>query len=73
MITFRLPPAPLFLLAGAMCTVLHSLVDLPFRCPAVLVVWLLCLSCLPALAPVQSDGQTVGQSDRPTADWELRR
>jgi hypothetical protein len=54
---FRLPPAPLFLLAGALCTVLHSLVDLPFRCPAVLIGWMLALSCVPSLlqpAAVQS-------------------
>lgn len=47
----RILPGPLFLFAGAVCTVLHSLVDLPFRCPAVLLVWVLVLGCLPALLP----------------------
>jgi hypothetical protein len=51
MITFRLPLAPLFLLAGVLRTVFHSLVDIPFRCPAVLMAWLAALACLPALVP----------------------
>jgi O-antigen ligase len=35
-------------LAGAALTVAHSLIDLPFRCPAVLYAWLAILAALPA-------------------------
>lgn len=48
---FRAPPAVLIALAAMACTGLHSLVDLPFRCPAVLFAWLLIPACLPALLP----------------------
>jgi hypothetical protein len=38
-------------IAGVLRTVFHSLVDIPFRCPAVLMAWLAALACLPALVP----------------------
>jgi len=48
---FRVPPAMLIALAALGCTVLHSLVDLPFRCPAVLCAWAVVIACLPASVP----------------------
>ena len=39
------------ILAGTMATVIHSLIDLPFRSPAILITWSLCLACAPAFLP----------------------
>jgi O-antigen ligase len=43
-------PGMLCPLVGAALTLLHSLVDLPFRSPAVLYLWLTVLACLPILS-----------------------
>ena len=42
-------PLALFPLLGVGWTFGHSLVDLPFRCPAILYHWLTILACLPLL------------------------
>ncbi len=48
-------PAPVYaILAGTTATVIHSMIDLPFRSPAVLITWALCLACAPAFLPLQA-------------------
>ncbi len=42
-------PGILCPLMGTALTVLHSLIDLPFRSPAILYLWLTILACLPIL------------------------
>ncbi len=43
------PPLPVLLLAGTFLTLIHSMIDLPFRSPAILWLWLVCLACVPSL------------------------
>jgi len=43
-------PIVLFPLIGCSITFLHSLIDLPFRCPAILYSWLIILAAIPTLA-----------------------
>jgi O-antigen ligase len=50
----RLPPGALLACGGLLCTCLHSMVDLPFRAPAVLTAWALVLAGLPALMPAEA-------------------
>jgi len=47
-----IPPPAMAVWAGTTATVCHSLGDLPFRCPAVLVVWLLAFVCATGWIPV---------------------
>lgn len=49
---YRLPPVVVAIFAGTTATVLHSFGDLPFRSPAVLIVWLVSLVCATAWIPV---------------------
>jgi len=42
------PPLPVALLVGTFLTLMHSLIDLPFRSPAILWLWLVCLACAPS-------------------------
>jgi len=49
---YRLPPAVVAVFVGAATTVCHSLGDLPFRDPAILLVWLLSFACAPGFIPV---------------------
>jgi hypothetical protein len=45
-------PAPLIAVwVGTSATVCHSLGDLPFRAPSILIVWVLALSCVPGWLP----------------------
>ena len=45
-------PIPVVAVAvGTTATVFHSLGDLPFRCPAVMIVWVLAWSCVPGWLP----------------------
>jgi len=48
---YRIPPVAVAVFAGTTATVLHSLGDLPFRSPAVLVVWLVALVCASGWLP----------------------
>jgi O-antigen ligase len=48
---FRVSPITILLLAGVVLTLLHSLIDLPFRSPAILVTWSIALACAPAFLP----------------------
>jgi O-antigen ligase len=48
---YRIPPVVVAIFAGTTATVIHSLGDLPFRSPAVLVVWLVSLVCASAWIP----------------------
>ncbi len=47
----RVSPVVLAILLGTTCTVIHSMIDLPFRSPAILVTWVICLATMPALLP----------------------
>jgi O-antigen ligase len=42
-------PLPLIALLGLCATVLHSMIDLPFRSPAILYSWLAILAALPII------------------------
>jgi len=42
-------PLPVALLVGTFLTLIHSMIDLPFRSPAILWLWLVCLACVPSL------------------------
>lgn len=49
---YRLPPVIVVIFAGTTATVIHSFGDLPFRSPAVLVVWLTAFVCAYGWLPV---------------------
>lgn len=49
---YRMPPVVVAVFAGTTATVIHSFGDLPFRSPAVLVVWLLSFVCAFGWLPV---------------------
>ena len=44
----RVPAVVVAILIGTTATVVHSMIDLPFRSPAILMTWALCLACAPA-------------------------
>jgi O-antigen ligase len=45
-------PVMIMSLLGIIVTSVHSLVDLPFRCPTVMYHWLVVLAVMPAVVPV---------------------
>jgi hypothetical protein len=47
-------PAAAFIWLGALLVLVHSMVDLPFRSPAVMLAWLTAVICAPAMIPVAS-------------------
>ncbi|MDD5704291.1 MAG: O-antigen ligase family protein [Kiritimatiellae bacterium] len=47
----RVSPIVWAILAGTTATVLHSLIDLPFRSIAIMSVWFIALACAPAFVP----------------------
>lgn len=49
---YRFPPVIVAIFAGTTATVIHSFGDLPFRSPAVLVVWLISFVCASGWLPV---------------------
>jgi hypothetical protein len=49
---YQIPPPVVAVWAGTTATVCHSFGDLPFRCPAVLIVWLLAFVCATGWIPV---------------------
>ena len=49
---YRIPPVVVAVFAGTTATFLHSFGDLPFRSPAVLVVWLVAIVCASGWIPV---------------------
>ncbi|MEI6645164.1 MAG: O-antigen ligase family protein [bacterium] len=49
---YRIPPVAIAVFAGTTATVLHSFGDLPFRSPAILVVWLVSIVCVSGWIPV---------------------
>jgi O-antigen ligase len=51
---FRVSPITVMLLAGVVLTCLTSLIDLPFRSPAILVTWCIALACAPAFLPAKA-------------------
>jgi len=48
---YRLPPELIAVFVGTAATVCHSLGDLPFRSPAVLIVWVLSFVCASGFLP----------------------
>ena len=48
---YRLPPEVVAVFVGTTATVCHSLGDLPFRCPAILIVWFLSFVCAAGFLP----------------------
>ena len=49
---YRIPPIAIAVYAGTTATVLHSFGDLPFRSPAILIVWLVSFVCVSGWIPV---------------------
>jgi hypothetical protein len=52
---FRVSPVTVLLLAGVALTCLTSLIDLPFRSPAILATWCVALACAPAFLPAKEN------------------
>jgi O-antigen ligase len=50
-VLLRVPATVYAVLLGTTATVVQSLIDLPFRSPAILLTWALCLACAPAFLP----------------------
>lgn len=51
--------------AGLALVVVFSLIDLPFRCPAILYTWVALLAALPSICPVSSGGiANAGRSEK---------
>ena len=48
---YRLPPVLVAVFVGTTATVCHSLGDLPFRDPAILIVWVLSFVCATGFLP----------------------
>jgi hypothetical protein len=66
----RVPATVYAILLGATATLIQSLIDLPFRSPAILITWTLCLACASAFLPRQvlaegatAAGQTKGRRE----------
>ena len=55
-LVFRVSPLTIMLLAATTVTFLQSLIDLPFRSPAILVTWCIALACAPAFLPSSAPG-----------------
>jgi O-antigen ligase len=51
LVVFRISPITVMLLAGVAAVFVQSLLDRPFRSPAVLVTWTIALVCAPAFLP----------------------
>jgi hypothetical protein len=49
---YRVPPVVVAVFAGTAATVMHSFGDLPFRSPAIVVIWLLAFVCTTGWLPV---------------------
>ena len=64
---FRVPPVAWFLLAGTTAVVVHSLIDLPFRCPAIIVLWFISLCTMSAVLP-RTDPKVSGKPGSPHAE-----
>jgi O-antigen ligase len=52
-LVFRISPVTVLILAGVGAICLTSLLDLPFRSPAILVTWCFVLACAPAFLPAK--------------------
>jgi len=69
---YRISPIVVLLLTGTTLTFLQSLIDLPFRSPAILLVWSIALASTPAFLPsgklslpVATRGKTVHVHENP--------
>ena len=60
---FRVSPISILLLVGTALTFLESLIDLPFRSPAILVTWCIALACAPAFLPTGARSLPVAPLD----------
>lgn len=60
-------PLVLIALAGLGMTVLQSMIDLPFRCPAVLYAWVVILAGLSGVAANSVDNHAAGRDSGPAA------
>lgn len=49
---YRIPPVAIAVFAGTTATMMHSFGDLPFRSPAILLVWLVSFVCISGWVPV---------------------
>ncbi|MEI6211669.1 MAG: O-antigen ligase family protein [bacterium] len=47
----RVPAMIYAVLLGCSATLIHSVIDIPFRSPAIVITWCLCLACAPAFLP----------------------
>ncbi len=56
-LVFRISPITLAIVAGATITFVHSVIDIPFRSPAILVTWAIALACAPAFLPIRADAR----------------
>ncbi len=54
---YRLPPPLMAVFVGTTATVCHSLGDLPFRDPAIVIVWVLSFACVPGFFPAVKSGK----------------
>ncbi|MEI6210608.1 MAG: O-antigen ligase family protein [bacterium] len=55
-LVLRVSPVTMLLLTGTTLVVLMSLIDLPFRSPAILVTWCIALACAPVFLPAAKRG-----------------
>ena len=58
----RVPAVIYAVLLGTSATVIHSMIDLPFRSPAILMTWCLLLACAPAFLPTQPKQFVTGET-----------
>ncbi len=49
---YNVPPVVVAVFVGTFATVCHSLGDLPFRCPSIMIVWVLAFVCATGYIPV---------------------
>lgn len=68
---FRLSPITVMLLVATSLTFVQSLIDLPFRSPAILVTWTIALACAPAFLPAKKRiATTTGTRAAPVSEPE---
>lgn len=63
---FRLSPIAVTLFTGVLLVAAYSLIDLPFRSPAVLITWVAFLACAPAFLPARRDSDPTKPNPRET-------
>ena len=66
----KIPPLGVALLAGPVVTLGYSLVDLPFRSPAILWIWFVSLACAPCFLDRAHEGRRRQPANQPDAGEE---